>query len=109
MKQWMIDRYNKGQDKYIFGVTDDGRYSYIEKSKPSASCLSISLYDFLFNLKWEFAKAFFGEEEDFYSYDGVHATGENLKKWQWGLRCILTEIINGRDPLVMLESFREKH
>jgi hypothetical protein len=37
----------------------------------------------------DFAKSIWGEEEGFYSHDGIHMTGETLPKWKWMLRRLL--------------------
>jgi len=61
MKQLIIDRYNKGQGKfilinyrngYIKIVTDDSKHHY-----------TISLYDFLFNSKWGWLDTFLKDKE----------------------------------------------
>ena len=64
MKQWIIDRYNKEQDKY--GANElliDQIDIYYKNTMPEIPIATISLYDFLFNPKWGFAKAFWGEWE----------------------------------------------
>ena len=70
MKQWIIERYNKGQDKYfaVNSVYDQLSYSEREKILEKRKVIdlnraSCALYDFLFNPKWEFSKAFWGEGE----------------------------------------------
>ena len=109
MKDWIIQRYNNGQNKYLIKmqVCDILIKRKADKNDNYDSMLCCE-YDFLFNQKWGFAKAFFGTKEKFYSYDGIHITGERLEEWQRELRCVLTEIINNRDPLEYLEQFKDK-
>lgn len=66
MNQKIIDRYNKGQDKYEYR---DYLSSLIVKSTGLTEKTYISIYDFLFNPKWGFAKAFFGKELNHRKYD----------------------------------------
>ena len=52
MIQIDIDRYNKGQDKYWYGVIIDDDFSR------KLISLDINLYDFLFNPKWGWRETF---------------------------------------------------
>lgn len=56
MKQWIIKRYNKGQDKWRASDWQNGVMLY--KCNISYHSTWVVLYDFLFNPKWGFAKAF---------------------------------------------------
>lgn len=40
-------------------------------------------------------KAAFGADEQFYSFDGVHVTGERFWRGKWVARCILNAWIDG--------------
>lgn len=62
MKQWIIDRYNKGQErKQVQGVVQNeqhSRISIIISNKDNPHSYEIGLYDFLFDPEVGFAKAF---------------------------------------------------
>ena len=98
MKQWIIDRYNKKQRKYEI---DDVVYSnevdewVIYFKGEDFSCPV--LYDFLFNPKWGFAKAF---------WEGYSETwdGHQIEAWVKHLQ----QMAISEDPLEYLERFREE-
>ena len=56
MDKWIIRRYNKGQSLWKLKAFING---YIAFDDPVCSTI---LYDFLFNPKWGFGKAFWGDE-----------------------------------------------
>ncbi len=51
----------------------------------------------------DFAKAIWGEEEKWLSYDGVHATGETFILWKWWLK----QMVISNDPLDFLDKNME--
>jgi hypothetical protein len=72
MKQWIIDKYNKGQDRYILkddrvnsALVNYANYIRLFKKEeyPEISLPLMTLHEFLFNHKWGFAKAFWGTED----------------------------------------------
>jgi hypothetical protein len=67
MEQWIIDRYNK-KNKYfnMYAIAIDGMYCIRSRMKFHR----VNKYNFLFNPKWGFAKAFWGEDKHIHAmYD----------------------------------------
>jgi hypothetical protein len=122
MKQWIIDRYNKGQDKYKIYNDQENREGVLICVYPVVkACMSVSLYDFLFNPKWGFAKAFWGKElgqdvckicgakdecehQDI-SYTWYHdETKFDISYYEYHLQ----QMAISPDPLKYLEQFKEE-
>jgi len=103
MKQWIIDRYNKGQDKYWYPHKENAKNWYsnlLKKTIPSDT----NLYDFLFNPKWGFAKAFWGENSTQNMLcKECYAPTKWINKYQYHLQ----QMAISKDPLEYLEQFKE--
>jgi len=107
MKQWIIDRYNKGQSEWIVDDEDvidkSGNIAIRPNTENNALDLNvISLYDFLFNPKWGFAKAFWKGLKD---VKLVSDTGKEIiiRGWEWKLQVMAIS----ENPLEYLEQFKE--
>lgn len=96
MQQWIIDRYNKGQKEYGKQINDvHDCYVYFNHG-------NTTLYNFLFNPKYGFAKAFWGHE---LLDPGYAHFKEDQCKYIWHY-CI-QEMAISEDPLKYLEQFKE--
>lgn len=126
MQDWIIKRYNEGQDKYkittIKEIWDTYRLT-IEEKACNTTLKGIYLYNFLFNPKWLFAKAFWGEERvclycgHKFNMDYVCCTQyeahcpvgtdypASIKKYKYHL----SQMVLYPDPLKYLEQFRENN
>ena len=126
MKQWIIDRYNEGQNKY--GIQE----FVIQRLNDANVCIvrvlmcsnggsgsdnldfRIDLYDFLFNPKWGFSKAFWGEglgilDKNLFihqkSTQGLSKkTIKTFIRPHWYFR--IKQMVVLDDPLKYLESFK---
>jgi hypothetical protein len=93
MDQWIIDRYNKGQDKYF---------------------LKRDIFNFLFNPKWGFAKAFWSDKEvtkccgEEYDPDRACFACGNPSDWIHLYEYHLQQMVISKDPIKYLEQFKEK-
>lgn len=102
MDKWIIERYNQGQSKYTGSIIPS---DYFDQVGIFVSCIEgtlkghgVPIYDFLFNPKYEFAKAFWGDEGEI--LDGGYT---NVGWWQYHLMLLaITE-----DKLEYLRSFKE--
>jgi hypothetical protein len=66
IEQWIIDKYNQGQDRYELKYNKESlEYELYVKNGTIIENFGINdsfLYYFLYNSKWEFAKAFWGDD-----------------------------------------------
>lgn len=63
MKQWIIDRYNKGQDKWYFhGGKEKCKNRIVINVGDNDNTIS-GFYDFLFNPKWRWLDTFHKDKE----------------------------------------------
>lgn len=118
MKQWIIDRYNKGQDKYTAEFQSPfnnvlimhplkGRKSYRNNYR------NISQWDFLFNFAWGFAKAFWGSvliimdsgKEVIQNPDIPKSAKDMFCTERW--KAHLCRMAISPDPLEYLEQFKD--
>lgn len=115
MEQFIIDRYHEGQDEYKitdFAIDIDTGINYIVMGQFPLPRCNINLYEFLFNPKWGFAKAFSktiydnhqchildgGHNlEDEYSYDAIEFDLE---------RMLLEEMATSKDHLKYLKLYK---
>ena len=106
MKQWIIDRYNKGQDKYKFENRNDCYYAISVAHRDEWT--SIHLYDFLFNPKWGFAKAFWGD--DWLKNTGLFYYKDDFEEEYEmpGDKYHLQQLAIAPDPLEYLEQFSDR-
>lgn len=131
MNQHMIDRYNKGQDEFNVRINSDriktsGIYiidEFFLVNKKLHESFIITLYDFLFNPKWGFAKAFWGkttqwmkvvdgepidvvgekEAEEINNDDEYWTQAKPTNGWQLSLQ----QMVIHPNPLQYLEQFKE--
>jgi hypothetical protein len=104
MKQWVIDRYNKGQDKYeILNYNSIFDTITIETLGTAfyEDC-NISLYNFLFNPEFGFAKAFWGEDT-VWETNGYTQWNYGKKQYQYHLQ----QMAISDDPEKYLEQFKD--
>ncbi len=116
MNQWIIDRYNAGQDKWLSGIdtyenikvigTNLGHYLFKNGG-------IVMLYDLLFNPRWGFAKAFWGDWECIvephsnlivpirFETPRQTGSGQTIDKFQ-SMAMVIED-----DPLAYLEQFKE--
>lgn len=119
MSQWIIDRYNKGQEIYIVfselhktleqalaneNVISIGFKNYRKNGK---DIVRISLFDYLFNPKWGFAIAFWGEKE---TYDEYHPEDDEtvtyIQAFHEGWEHHIQQMVISKHPLKYLEQFK---
>jgi hypothetical protein len=108
VKQWIIDRYNEGQDKWkIKAIEEKGENNGVVIGKDiAASCYNIPYYDFLFNPKWGFAKAFWGKYHTIHCQDNYMC--RTNQKWIEGYEYQLQQMAISKDPLKYLEQFKDE-
>ena len=123
MQDWIIQRYNKGQDKYYIdaiSINDPTQSITLwlkDKDKPKEIGYGwLVLYDFLFNPKWGFAKAFWGggyscghfsEKKDCGYCENVSRNGNNFCPYRLTIDKQRTQEMSiSEDPLQYLEQFR---
>ena len=94
MKQWIIDRYHKGGGWKSIYLKDGAINCHGDIDQLA---FEISLYDFLFNPKWGFAKAFWGEKPALSFIKGI----------DYFYQANLMEMSIHPKPLEYLESFKE--
>ena len=112
MKQWIIDRYNAGQSKWQITRLQQDCIEVYEDDRESSYILT--LYDFLFNPKWGFAKAFWRDNELCSSCGGDTAIDNGscslcecdywIKSYQYHIQ----QMVISPDPLEYLEKFEEQ-
>jgi hypothetical protein len=107
MKDWIIQRYNKNHDYFNAYNYYKNKGIYIEIGVHIDDVKIISLYDFLFNQKWGFAKTFWGEEKCDCSSMALQLNqgckGTNCKKgWKYHLQ----QMVISDDPIKYLEQFK---
>ena len=108
MKQWIIDRYNKGQDKHevflkMFTDEEGEKFYELAYGEEFIDCTLINLYDFLFNPEWGFAKAFWRrKKKNLYTKFADKLDGPS---WQHHLQ----QMAIAPDPLEYLEQFKEEN
>jgi len=117
MKQWILDKYNGGQSEFEVVHTSKSLYDlkHLYTSIDGVERYSsIKLYDFIYNPKYGFAKAIWGEdmvcsdtgnsgcdECDCKNYD--KCVGEISKYWYF-----LKQIVLFEDPEKYLEMIKNK-
>jgi len=117
VNQWLINRYIKGQNKYkkvVFDKKCDSVFKgFIKIYMSDNSVFHVSLYDFLFNPEWGFAKAFWGDKYCIETktgrplpYPAELATDSfsDMKMYQYHLQ----QMVISKDPLKYLEQFKDK-
>ena len=97
MDQWVIDRYNKGQDRYCARTIN--HEIEIDDSHFPASPIRRSKWDFLYNPKWGFAEAFWGNE--------LIKVRKFAPAYKPACFYYLTKMVISDDPLKYLEQFKE--
>jgi hypothetical protein len=115
MEQWIIDKYNKGQKIYYAA-----KKSYLKNAivlldyeKIGELKEKICFYDFLFNPKWGFARAFWGndlitiidgqeikQDRELLSIDAGKMFCQ--ERWQYHLQ----QMVIADDPIKYLERFK---
>jgi hypothetical protein len=114
MKQWIIDRYNKGQDKYFLKNIDYSGFDIVVRDKQNIyNFANLEIYNFLFNPKWGFAKAFWGDKEvtaccgEEYDPDKICCSCWNYANWLNKHEYYLQQMAISKDPLEYLEQFKD--
>ena len=105
MKQWIIDRYNKGQDEY---EASNGIDELLVGNTCSQDRHKTELYDFLYNPKWGFAKAFWGDRQvkvDSVHFDDDDECSTDIHENLWKVK--IQQMATAPDPLQYLEKFKE--
>jgi hypothetical protein len=107
MKQWIIDRYNQGQFEWEVGngvscVNFEDNIMMHTTDKRILKCIHITLYDFLFNPKWGFTKAFWGDEN-------IILRGRDGNFYTSRSEYFTSQMVISEDPLEYLEQFKDEH
>ena len=107
MEQFIIDRYNKGQQEYKAKFYPASLKIKIRgQNFNMVFFIDTSIYDFLFNPRWKFAKTVFGEKE---TYDEYHPEDDETVTYinKYGWQHYIQQMAIAPDVLKYLEQFKE--